>query len=205
MAKNKWVIAVVVLAVLAVGVYNVHYFLNREANAQAQPIAVVQPANQSTPSPSEPVTVAPSGTEPTSMATGANPPIYWDQLQAQSYQAVAAAAANAAPTPPWPKRDPFTKNEPLPLAARSNEIASVPADPPEPHYTVSAILIQGNRRLAIIDGAPRQVGAHLGKGKITAIEPHYVLLDAAKGTRRLDLAPAQSPMTSAEGLDKKKL
>ncbi len=64
-----------------------------------------------------------------------------------------------------------------------------PADPRPAHAGLQAILRDGPRQLALIDGRLWAVGARVGIDRLVAIRRNSVVLSGPHGTRRLFLGP----------------
>ena len=88
------------------------------------------------------------------------------------------------PVPP-PPGDPGSVGEtvthtPSPMSTAAS--APAPALTPEPLPRVTAILTSDDRRIALVDGQIRKIGDSVGRWKVTAIEPGYVMFkDAPTG------------------------
>jgi hypothetical protein len=61
---------------------------------------------------------------------------------------------------------------------------------PAPHYVFSGTLIEGENKLALVDGSPLSVGDRLGIWQLARIEPDYIILEVGKESYRIELKGA---------------
>ena len=101
---------------------------------------------------------------------------------------VAAAAAVRADEPRL--RDPMQPFKAVPGAADAGPAAA-------PRFRLTAVLISSARRVAIINGVPRQEGERVDGATLTRIEPQAVHFEQGSGTWviRLGQAGAAGPRT----------
>jgi hypothetical protein len=59
--------------------------------------------------------------------------------------------------------------------------------PPDPLFKVSATLIEADRRIALVNGVPKKIGAAVGNWRIVAIEPDYVVVQTPGGERKVEI------------------
>jgi hypothetical protein len=149
------------------------------------------------------------------------PPISQEALILRSRQSYASGkSADRELERAWPRRDPFNAEEtpiitvsrpsPAPAVKRSTEVPAAkhsteapavhaPPEqaapvilPAEPHCVLSGTLIESGRRLALVDGMPLSVGDRSGNWILSRIEPDYIILEAGKETRRIELKTVES-------------
>lgn len=105
-----------------------------------------------------------------------------------------------APVAAAPRIDDYGAFLPAATAPAPAAPRPAPLGAPAPEWRLSAVLITGDRPIAIIDDAPVGLGARLPDGSVVvAIEREQVVLRAPDGTRRtLRLSPEAGP-----GLDER--
>ena len=205
MAKNKWLMALLLLGVAGVIAYNTSFFVGRDpkngSQAPVQTSADVPAAPESgTPSPTEPASPASLANSAWPAAASAHPSWSMEQLRMEAARTLIEDAADfQKPLRTWPARDPFCEQKPptpATLTVLPQRVEPSPrVEPPEPTYALSAILVQGARRYAVIDGNLRKVDSSVPGGKVVAIEPDHVLIKTVKGIKKLALGPSLSVPT----------
>jgi hypothetical protein len=108
----------------------------------------------------------------------------------------------ADPGMAWPRRDPFSasrESSPAPQNTPVIPVKEVSAPQPLPalECVFSGTLIDQKQRLALVNGVPLSVGDQLGAWQLARIEPDYILLEAGKETRRIELKGSE-PQTSRQ-------
>ena len=193
MLKNKWFIGVLVLGLAATVAYNLTYFASR--------------GQRPVPSQNEPPAVSMAAPQVLSNSIGASQPLAGgpDEMnvrpvvsleeitqQAQSPLLI-KTKQEALPKKFYPARDPFQSVPVIRPAVRElkPDLTSLGSErevaPPDPVTRVTAILVQGERRLAVVNGYPKGVGSHIGDWQIAAIEPGYVMMRTMNGERKIEI------------------
>jgi hypothetical protein len=103
-----------------------------------------------------------------------------------------ATAALAARADEPRLRDPMQPFKVVPGAAGGGSAAA-------PRFRVTAVLISTARRVAVVNGAPRQVGERVDGATITRIEPQAVHLEQGADTWVIHLGQAASGGPSEGG------
>lgn len=75
---------------------------------------------------------------------------------------------------------PLMKETPFPLPGQS-----------APQYVFSGTLIEGENKLALVNGSPLSIGDRLGIWQLARIEPGYIILEAGKESYRIELKGAE--------------
>ena len=216
--KSPLLIGLLALAITGVSAYD-YYFFTHDRDA-GQPPTQAAPNAPMIPS-AAPVKSAPAetGVPEGTTVRGSLPPISREEIQRLAQQPFVSredegSEAEAA----WPRRDPFAisresaparqsapafQNEPVwQSASASHSASAVPAKEasapqplPAPECVFSGTLIDDDQRLALVNGAPLAVGDRVGAWQLARIEPDYIILEAGKETRRIELAGSE-PQTS---------
>jgi hypothetical protein len=200
MMKSPWQIGLLALAITGVSAYDIIYFTNRAKNQASAPIVEAQPA----PAMMNPVLSplpAPAGSANTEGSAGAGsfPRISREEIQKLSQQVF----VSKKPWEPdsetvWPRRDPFEIYKESERISTDNEVILPMQKPPDPapltvpQCVFSGTLIESSRRLALVDGTPMSIGDRLGAWQLARIEPDYIILEAGKETRRIELKGTES-------------
>jgi hypothetical protein len=216
--KSPLLIGLLALAITGVSAYDYYFFTHDhdggQPSTQAAPNApLIQSAAPVEPAPSE--TGEPEGT----ITSSSLPPISRDEVQRLAQQRFVSREDEGSNTEAaWPQRDPFAisresapvrqnaqafQNEPVwQNASASHSASAVPAKEasapqplPAPDCVFSGTLIDDDQRLALVNGAPLSVGDRVGAWQLARIEPDYIILEAGKETRRIELAGSE-PQTS---------
>jgi hypothetical protein len=124
------------------------------------------------------------------------PPFSPEEI-AQQAQSPLSVAFSREPLPKrvYPARDPFQTARALrqpvweiePTLTPPTSPDELDASLPEPALRVTAILVQGERRFAVINGYPKRIGSRIGTWQITAIEPDYVTVRTPDGDRKIEI------------------
>jgi len=190
---------ILALGLIATVAYNLTYFASRRRPpvASQDPLTIVTPAvPQAAPQAvtNSIGTIHPSETG--SAEISARPPFSPEEI-AQQAQSPLTVALNREPLPKraYLERDPFRGAPAVRQPVRETEPKSTPstspdeldASPPETPLRVTAILVQGERRFAVINGYPKRVGSHMGTWQIAAIEPDYVMVKTPDGDRKIEI------------------
>jgi hypothetical protein len=200
MRKNRWILLLLSLGLAGAAVYNIAFFRTRfqrnslastttALNIPAPDVEQVQGINTIS------GTVKPQANIPSEPTT--RPPLSIEEIEQKATDPVDLSAKRIfLEGRTWPKRDPFqTPQQQAPVPTRDIESAELPAKPSmeaeskplEPVFKVSAILIEENRRFALVNGYPKRIGALVGSSRIVAIEPDYVIVQTPEGERKVDI------------------
>lgn len=199
MLKNKWILVLLILGLAGTAVYNITFFRSRyQGNTLASANTTLDVPTRL----AEPVqnintiggTVRPLGSvtsEPPS-----RPLLFFEEIERQAGDPVDLSVKRVLPEGrPWPERDPFqAPRQRAPVPTRRVESAESPAKPSmetestssDPVFKVSAILIEENRRFALVNGYPKRIGASVGNWRIVAIEPDHVIVQTPAGERKVE-------------------
>ena len=194
--KSPWQLGFLALVVTGVSTYDFVFFKNYRAQKQAPAqVETVQPSPGMTEPLLSPLPQSP-GSEDAAIPsdTGLMPPISRDALQKFSQKAyVSNDHPEAGVEKNWPPKDPFSTH---PVSERaSHDAPSIPVKrempapqpPPAPDCVFSGTLIEGTRKLALVDGLPVAVGDRLGIWQLVRIEPDYIILEAGNNSHRIQL------------------
>ncbi len=198
MAKTKWLVALLLAGVLGVVIYDFDFFLGRKNKSkEEETVQLAAEGGSNSPSSSEASLVAAAPTlSPVPTGSGEalpRPALAYEQLQLEARKTILVERQISPKIDwHWPDRDPFREQAMEPLARGDVLVPVAPPkiEAPEPVYELSAILVQGERRYAVIDGSLRKVNSIVNGGKVTVIERDYVEIKTAKGMKRLALGPA---------------
>lgn len=174
---------------MGVSAYNINFFTHYSKNKTET--VNLEPGWETL----EPLILEPS--HAAEFSAGLEPAISLEELQARSRQAYTPGGfPPAGDSGEWPGRDPFR------TAEEKGRIASLgrgsappggvrgfgePSPLPEPELEFSGTFIQDNKKLALIDGVARPVGAWLGRWQLAAIGRDYIILEGGGKTRRVEL------------------
>jgi hypothetical protein len=220
--KSPWQLGFLALAVTGVSTYDFMFFKNHQSEKQIsiqmktdQPMAGVAEPLLSPLSESD-------NADKTTGLIGADsvPPISREELRGLSQQAfISKDFGEADIEASWPERDPFAVNKiseriqhiipvkplmkeiPISLSQQptSQHVFSemretpVPLPPqPAPQYVFSGTLVEGENKLALVNGSPMSIGDRLGIWQLTQIEPDYIILEVGKESYRIELKGAGS-------------
>jgi len=184
-----------VLGLIGTLAYNLSYLASRRRPPAPGPDALTI----ETPATNQIVTNSIGTNQPSETGVSeapARPPFSLEEIAQQAQKPLSAALKGAlSPKSPYPERDPFQGSLALRQQVREIEPQSTPpaptADPdvstPEPSLRVTAILVQGERRFAVINGYAKRIGASVGSWQIAAIEPDYVLMKTPDGDRKIEI------------------
>lgn len=194
--KSPWQIGLLAIAVTGVSTYDYMFFKKR--NVQKTPITeihVSSPISGST----EPLLAPlpePTGSEKAMGVEGENlrPTISLDELNTLSRQAfVIKEDLESNNVPSRPMREPANKLIIAGKPARSlpptveNDKAPVLSPVPAPQCIFSGTLIEGRKKLALVNGMPLMVGDRLGVWQLARIESDYIVLESGAKTHRIEL------------------
>jgi hypothetical protein len=195
MLKNKWFMGILALGLIATVVYNLSYFASRgrPPAPSAEALAIGPPAQPQV------ATNSIGGNRPPENGVSealARPPLSLEEITQQAQNPVSIALKREpSPKKTYPERDPFQgvaalrlqvlELEPKAMAATSSD--EMDTSPLEPTLRVTAILVQGERRFAVINGYAKRVGASVGPWQIAAIEPGYVMVRTPDGDRKIEI------------------
>jgi hypothetical protein len=208
--KSPWHLGLLTMAVIGVSTYDYMYFMGGRSKTQPPaPVSASLPASRTI----EPVLAPlsePIGSTDTNITTGSAsiPPISREDLDRLAQKTfVPKEFQESTSENGWPKRDPFTSDQVAELAPQPVPIfhdipmPTVPAPVqaqaaiPEPQCVFSGTLIESEQRLALVNGMPISVGDRLGIWQLTRIEPDYLILEAGKETRRIELKGSESQIS----------
>jgi hypothetical protein len=202
--KSPWQIGLLAVAVTGVSTYDILFFkqhLSRNrVSMQIQSNQLI--AGTDAPAVAPLIDPASSPDAKRSAEADSGPPISREELQRSAQQAFVPKDLQGPDIEiDWPRRDPFethkeferspleqvTPSKPLP-----DKNVRSPLHPalPEPQCVFTGTLIERERRLALIDGTPRSIGARLGIWQLARIEPDHIILEAGSETRRIELKGA---------------
>jgi hypothetical protein len=207
--KRQWQFGMIALAFTGVSTYNFVFFKNYSSSS---------PANA--PSEMTALLVAPSPAPQTSddassQSIGSLPPISREDLQQKAHYAFVPKESpnletDAEAENRLPIRNPFSNyQEPMPIRINPPKPtpalkATPPAPPvtilPEPQCVFSGTLIDHERRLALVDGAPLPTGAKIGAWQLSRIEYDYIILQSGDKTRRIELMSVRRQVAQKEPL-----
>jgi hypothetical protein len=194
--QSPWQVGLLAIAITGVSTYDFIFMKNRTAPKRpVTEIHVSQPVSGSV----EPLLAplpAPAAPEEAMDAVGEDlrPAISLDELHTLSRQALVikedSESGNAAS---WTWRAPITKQ----LIARKS-VRSIPSisevnEPPvqnplpAPQCIFSGTLIEGHKKLALVNGVPLMVGDRLGDWQLARIESDYIVLESGEKTHRIEL------------------
>jgi hypothetical protein len=104
----------------------------------------------------------------------------------------------------YPERDPFREAPTARVQPWQSKVGESPPSSPEktslpdePSLKVTAILVEGDRRIALVNGYPKRVGTKIGSWQIAAIEPDHLILKTPEGDKKIEIerqiADAKTP------------
>jgi len=203
MKRKHWLLVLLPVVLLLVGYYNVSFFSGRSLRTQAsvtqasmseesQALAGTQVANDTAfAEPAGAPSLSPAfPTDKPSLSreeliNRARKPVFFEQTIVLSK------------FPAWPKRSPFEpQRSPVhaPMQGGSTRLGSVQPLPTnlsaksQPDPQVSAILVQGARRLAVVNGNLKEEGSRLGSWKILSIERDCIQVETPTGPKQIGLS-----------------
>jgi hypothetical protein len=196
--KTPWQFGFLAIAIAGVSTYDFLFF--KKQPQKQNPIQVIsnQPAVD-IPTPLLAPLPASESLSNTTEPAGAEsiPAISREELQRLSQAAFISKNLPEEDYPiSWPVRDPFAgyiepDGPPLDIAVtHTKRELPVPLPKPAPQYSFSGTMIQGNYRLALVDGTPLSTGDRVGIWQLSRIEPDYIILEAGKETHRIELKGA---------------
>jgi hypothetical protein len=202
--KSPWQIGLLALAVTGVAAYDFLCFKKSPSKSQTSiQISTSQPAVAAV-APVLSVLSEPAESRNAAGFAGVDslPHISREELHQLSQQAfVSREFPKAESDIAWPRRDPFelyreSREMPRNISAKSL-MKETPAPPPlsAPQCVFSGTLIDGERKLALVDGVPLSIGARLGVWQLARIEPDFIILQGGKETHRIELKGMQSQDT----------
>jgi hypothetical protein len=202
--KSPWQIGFLALAVTGVSTYDFLFFKNNSSkNRTSMQISASQPAAATVapvlsplPEPSE------SGNAAGFDGADSLPHISREELHKLSQQAfVSKEFSEEESNMVWPRRDPFEvyrEFEQIPRTIPAKFLmrgGATPSPLPVPKCVFSGTLIEGEHKLALVDGIPLSVGDRLGVWQLARIELDYIILEAGKETHRIELKGMESQVT----------
>jgi hypothetical protein len=200
MPKNKWLLVLLSLGLAGTAVYNITFFASRDQGNSPQ--STVMPGIVPT-APLEPVqninaingTVHFQGS--VSSEAQSRPFLSMEEIERQARNPVDLSVKSGPPTRrDWPDRDPFqAARQHVPVLTEHTHSAEssvkppleTESPPPDPSFKVSATLIEEDRRIALVNGVPKKIGAAVGNWRIVAIEPDYVVVQTPGGERKVEI------------------
>jgi hypothetical protein len=209
--KSPWQIGLLALAVTGVSAYDLLYFTHFRTNNQTSIQTAASPPLIAAAEPANATQVVPADSDYTAGAADAVslPRISRENIQTLAQKAFVSKEDWKPETETvWPRRDPFlasrefapaSQNIPEPSSAKqtsapqnvpepsSAKQTSAPPPLPSPQCIFSGALIEQGRRLALVDGVPLSIGDRLGVWQLAQIEPDYIILEAGKETRRIEI------------------
>jgi hypothetical protein len=200
MLKNKWILALLILGLSGTAVYNITFFASRNpGNNQTSPIAT--PTTSVAPTEFSQNLNTISGTESsTKTLPGEQQPrplLSIEEIGRQAQNPVSLPVmSDSFVTRAWPQRDPFQAAKQQPtgesnLSKVPTLTVKTPLDTPptlmDPLFKVSAVLIEKERRFALVNGYPMKIGAVVGNWRIVAIEPDSVIVQTPRGEREVKI------------------
>jgi hypothetical protein len=220
--KSPWQLGFLALAITGVSTYDFMFFKNHQSEKQIsiqmktdRPMTVAaEPLLSPLPEPA-------NADKATGLVgVDAVPPISREELRGLSQQAyIWKDFGETDVEASWPKRDPFAadraseqrphsipvkplmKEISVPLSQQPapqrvfSEIRETPVplpSQPTPQYVFSGTLIEGENKLALVNGSPMSIGDRLGIWQLTRIEPDYIILEVGKESYRIELKGAGS-------------
>ena len=203
--KSPWHLGLLVLAVTGVLAYDFVYFKNYgsqdDASIQVNEAPLHAGTTASTLSPIQ----QPDSSDTAEGVIASRPVISRETIQGLAQQAYVPSKWRSAEVDTgWPRRDPFEEYEKpeqsvqsAPKRIRERHAAS-PLSLSIPQCIFSGTLIDQDRRLALVDGAPLSVGDRLGIWQLVRIEPDYLIFEAGKVAHRVELKGMGSKITRQE-------
>jgi hypothetical protein len=218
--KSPWQIGLLALAVTGVATYDFMFFKNHQSEKQIsiqketdQPATgVAEPLLSPLPEPAN------AGKATGLGGADSVPPISREELRGLSQQAfIPNSFREAGIEASWPERDPFAADKvseqrphnisviplmnetPVSLPQQpalqhaSSGIKETPAPLPpqhEPQCVFSGTLIEGENKLALVNGSPMSIGDRLGIWQLARIELDYIVLEVGKESYRIELKGA---------------
>jgi hypothetical protein len=198
--KSPWHLGILALAVTGVSTYDFMFFKKNQSEKQ---LSIQMKTDQSTPTVVEPLLSPLSEPANADKATGlvgadSVPPISREELRGLSQQAfISKDFGKADVEASWPERDPFaadkaSKQRPHDITVQPlmKEIPVPLLRQPAPQYVFYGTLIEGENKLALVDGSPMSIGDRLGIWQLTRIEPDYIILEVGKESYRIEVKGA---------------
>jgi hypothetical protein len=194
--KSPWQIGLLAIAVTGVSTYDYMFFKNR--NVQKIPVTEIHLSSPISGA-AEPL-LAPlpesAGSEKAMSVEGEDlrPAISLDELNTLSRQAF-VIKEDLGPSNSYyrPMREPIAKQiiagKPVrsipPIVENNKALALSPT--PAPQCVFSGTLIEGRKKLALVNGIPLMIGDRLGSWQLARIEPDHIVLEAGAKTHRIEL------------------
>jgi hypothetical protein len=194
--KSPWQIGLLAIAVTGVSTYDYMFFKNR--NVQKTPITEIHVSSPISSS-AEPLLAPlpePTGSEKAMGVEGENlrPAISLDELNVLSRQAfVIKEDLESNNISSMPMREPASKRIIAGKHARSlPPIVENDKDPvlnivPAPQCKFSGTMIEGRKKVALVNGMPLMVGDRLGVWQLARIESDYIVLESGAKSHRIEL------------------
>jgi hypothetical protein len=195
--KSPWQIGLLAIAVTGVSTYDYMFFKNR--NAKTTPVAAIQLSSPVSGA-AEPL-LAPlpesAGSEAAPIGEGGalRPAISLDEVNSLSKQPFVikedweSAKALAQPARASVGNQAVAAKPVRGIPARL-EINKEPVlnSEPSPRCVFSGTLIDGHKKLALVNGMPLMVGDRLGLWQLARIESDYIVLESGAKAQRIELS-----------------
>lgn len=200
MPKNTWLLLLLALGLAGTAVYNISFFASRDQDNSPQ--SAVTPGIVPTPpvEPGQNINVINGAIHPKesdSSDAPARPVLSMEEIERRARNPVdLPVLSTVSCRPAWPERDPFLgprQHAPVPAGPAHPAALSVKPTlraeslPPDPIFKVSAILIEEDKRFALVNGYPRGIGAAVGDWEIIAIQPDHVVVRTPGGERKIEI------------------
>ncbi len=208
--KNPWQIGLLVLAIVGVSTYDYLYlakFRGKKNNCTQLNQGLGASKSGEIVEASLPSNLADTTCKPEDSGCESRPPICLNELENLARrQFVSTGPAHLDRHDPWPARDPFRHTLEIPRSYQQEKLReTVPApevsishSPPEPECVLSGTMIDQGHRLAIVNGQLLSVDSSVGVWRLARIEPDYIILEAGKHTRRIELVGNQVRLSHSE-------
>jgi hypothetical protein len=194
--KSPWQIGLLAIAVTGVSTYDYMFFKNR--NVQKTPVTEIHVSSPVSGA-AEPLLAPlpePAGSEKEMIVEGEDlrPAISLDEVNALSRQAF-IIKEDLAPDNNHSRimQESVTKQiltrkpaRSIPLIVEKNK-AQILSPAPAPQCMFSGTLIEGRKKLALVNGMPLMVGDQLGVWQLARIESDYIVLESGAKTHRIEL------------------
>jgi hypothetical protein len=194
--NSPWQLGLLAIAVTGISTYDYMFFKNRKVQkTPVTEIHVSQPISSS----AEPLLARFPGPVESEKAMDVGgddlrPAISLDELRNLSKQAFIIKEDLESDNVPSPLRQAPVNakriaGKPvgsiLSIAKNNNMPAAKPV--PEPQCVFSGTLIEGRKKLALVNGMPMMVGDRLGMWQLAQIESDYIVLESGSKTHRIEM------------------
>lgn len=223
--KSPWHFGILALAVTGVSIYDFTFFKNKQSEKPISIQMKTDPSKAAIAEPLLSPLPEPANADKATGLIGADPFISQEELRKLSQQAFISknpGKANAKAS--WPERDPFAADKAfirspydIPAAHLRNPFTEDTISEQKPHditvkplmketpsplpgqsapqYVFSGTLIEGENKLALVNGSPLSIGDRLGIWQLARIEPGYIILEVGQESYRIELKGAE-PQTA---------